>query len=51
MYLDSIFFIVSVSSCNLLLGRTRSWDRCWAAIWLTHHREPSGQALIGKSMD
>jgi len=26
---------------NPLLGRTRSRDRCWAAMWLSHHPESS----------
>ena len=33
------------SSLYPLLGRTRSRGRCWAAIQLSHHREPSGRAV------
>ena len=35
------FFIIWASSCNSLLGRTRSRGRCWAAIRLSRHPEPS----------
>ena len=30
-----------------LLGRTRSWGRCWAVIRLSHRPEPSGHAVHG----
>ena len=30
---------------NPLLGRTRSRDRCWAVIRMSHHPEPSGRAV------
>jgi len=31
-----------------MLGRTRSRGRCWAAIWLSHHPEPSGGGVHGE---
>jgi len=38
-------FIIAWASCfNLLLGRNRYRGRCWAAIWLSRHPEPSGHA-------
>jgi len=34
------------SSFNPLVSRTRSWGRCWAAIWLSHHPEPSVHGVV-----
>ena len=34
-----------LSSSYVLLGRTRSWARCWAAIRLSRHLQASGHAL------
>jgi len=31
-----------------LLGCTRSWGRCWAAIQLSYRPEPSGHAVHGE---
>jgi len=39
--------IVWASSFSPLLGRTRSINRFWAAIRLSHHPEPSGHAPCG----
>ena len=45
------FFVVWASSFNPLLGRTRSPDRCWAAIRLPHRPEQSGRAVNEEAMD
>jgi len=45
-YSTSCFIIVLwASSFSPLLGRTRSWGRCWAANRLSHHPELSGRAI------
>jgi len=36
------FFVVWASFFSPLPGRSRSRSRCWAAIRLSHHPEPSG---------
>jgi len=41
------FFVVWASCYCPLLGRTRSWGRCWAIIRLSHRPEPSGSAVDG----
>jgi len=46
-FLYCFFFIVSASSCPPL-GRTRSRGKCWAAVRLSRHLEPSGHALLGE---
>jgi len=43
--LTPLFFIFWPSSFNTLLGRTRPWGRCWAAIRLSHRPESSGHAV------
>jgi len=47
------FFMISIiiawaSSFSPLLGRTRSWGRCWAADRLSHLSELSGRAVHGE---
>ena len=39
------FFIIWASFYYPLLGSTRSWSRCWAAIRLSHRPEPSDRAV------
>ena len=39
------FFIIWASFYYPLLGSTRSWSRCWAAIRLFRHPEPSDRAV------
>ena len=41
--------VISAGSFNPLLGYTRSRGRCWAAIQLSPHPEPSGHAVHGKA--
>jgi len=41
------FFVIWASHYCPLLGRTRSWGRCWAAIRLSHCPELSGRAVQG----
>ena len=41
-------FTVWASSCNPLLGRTRSRGKYWTAIPLSHRPEPSGHTVHGE---
>ena len=44
-----LFFFFRLSELlKPLLGRTRSRDRCWAAIQLSDHLTPSGHAVRGE---
>ena len=44
----SVIVVVWTSCYYQLIGRTRSQDRCWAAIQLSCRPEPSGSAVHGK---